>query len=78
MTVVKTFKDALSRQVAEAIRIMLRKNTLNSKNGYNRCSITRLVMEEKDAIKEDSVREEDRQVVDLNREGLNRLEGKRL
>ena len=30
--VVRQFRDALSRQVAEAIRIMLRQNTLNSKN----------------------------------------------
>ena len=78
MTVVRTFRDALSRQVAEAIRIMLRKNTLNSKNGYNRCSITRLVMEEKEIVKEDTPREEDGQVMELHREGLDRLEAKRL
>ena len=35
--VVSQFRDALSRQVAEAIRIMLRQNTLNSKNGYIGC-----------------------------------------
>ena len=48
ITVVGQFRDALSRQVAEAIRIMMRGSTLNSKNGYNRCSITRLVIDKQD------------------------------
>ena len=46
--VIKYCKDALSRQVGEAVRISYRGHTLNSKNGYNRSGISRLVVEEKD------------------------------
>ena len=45
--IVRGFKSALERQVAESVRIMERGNTLNSKSGYNRCKISRLVLEEK-------------------------------
>ena len=77
MKVVASFKDALSRQVAEAIRIMLRKNTLNSKSGFNRCSIVRLVLEE-GAKNDDKMAETDRgTIVELDKEGLDRLEAKR-
>ena len=40
--VVKTFKSALDRQVAEAIRIEMRGNVLNRRGEFNRCSLTRL------------------------------------
>jgi hypothetical protein len=50
---VRFFRDALSRQVAEAIRIQMRGVTLNSKGSYNRCSIARLVLEERDNQQED-------------------------
>ena len=40
--VVKTFKSALDRQVAEAIRIEIRGNVLNRRAEFNRCSLTRL------------------------------------
>ena len=40
--VVKTFKTALDRQIAEAVRIEMRGNILNRKGEFNRCSLTRL------------------------------------
>ena len=46
--VIRYCKDALSRQVGEAVRISYRGQTLNSKNGYNRSGLSRLVIEEKD------------------------------
>ena len=46
ITVVKYCKDALSRQVGEAVRIGFRGQTLNSKGGYNRSAINRLILEE--------------------------------
>ena len=42
MKVVKYFKSALDRQVAEAIRIKMRGNVLNRRGEFNRCSLTRL------------------------------------
>ena len=44
---VKTFKSSLDRQIAEAIRIYKRGNILNRKGEYNRCSLTRLVIDNK-------------------------------
>ena len=44
--VVKSFKSALSRQVAEAVRIQLRGSVLNVKGLYNRSKLTRLVVDE--------------------------------
>ena len=46
--VVRYCKDALSRQVGEAVRISYRSQTLNSKNGYNRSGLSRLVIEERE------------------------------
>ena len=43
--VVRQFKSALDRQIGEAIRIQLRGNTLNSAGVYNRCRLTRLVVD---------------------------------
>ena len=42
---VKKCKSALERQVREAIRIHLRGNVLNKKGHYNRCKLTRLVVD---------------------------------
>ena len=43
----KHFKSALSRQVGEAIRLERRGvSSLNSKGEYNRCKISRLVLEQ--------------------------------
>ena len=53
ITVVKYCKDALSRQVGEAVRIGFRGQTLNSKGGYNRSAINRLILEEKSEDHED-------------------------
>ena len=44
--VVKSYKSALSRQVAEAVRIQLRGSVLNVKGVYNRSKLTRLVDDE--------------------------------
>ena len=45
--VVGSFQDALTRQVAEAVRIELRgENVLNSKSEYTRCRIPRLVIDQ--------------------------------
>ena len=57
---------------------MLRKNTLNSKNGCNWCSITRLFREEKDRVKVDTPREKDGHLMELHRVGLDRLKANRL
>ena len=46
--VLRYCKDALSRQVGEAVRISYRGQTLNSKNGYNRSGLSRLTLEEKE------------------------------
>ena len=43
--VVGKFKTALGRQVGEAIRIQMRGNILNSTGVYNRCRLTRLVID---------------------------------
>ena len=42
---IRQFKDSLSRQVAESVRIELRGNTLNSKGVYNRSKLTRLCVD---------------------------------
>ena len=41
----RSFKTPLERQVAEAVRIQLRGSTLNSIGVYNRCKLTRLVVD---------------------------------
>ena len=44
--VIKSFKTSLDRQIAEAIRIHKRGGgVLNRKGEFNRCSITRLVLD---------------------------------
>ena len=43
--VVRQFKTSLSRQIAEAVRIQMRGTTLNSAGVYNRCKLTRLVVD---------------------------------
>ena len=46
---VATFQDALTRQIAEAVRIQMRgEGVLNSKAEYSRCSLPRLVIEKPD------------------------------
>ena len=46
MKVVGSFKDALSRQLSEAVRIDLRGGgVLNSKTEYSRCRVPRLVVD---------------------------------
>ena len=39
--VIKYCRDAMSRQVGEAVRISYREQTLNSQSGYNRSGISR-------------------------------------
>ena len=43
--IVGQYKSALSRQVAEAVRIQMRCNVLNSVGMFNRCKLTRLVID---------------------------------
>ena len=45
--VVKSYKTSLERQIGEAIRIQSRGNVLNQRGEYNRCNITRLVLDSK-------------------------------
>jgi hypothetical protein len=44
--VVSQCKSSLERQVREAVRIQMRGNVLNIKGTYNRCKLTRLVVDE--------------------------------
>ena len=44
--VVNKCKSSLERQVREAVRIQMRGNVLNKKGLYNRCKLTRLVVDE--------------------------------
>ena len=49
MKVVASFKDALTRQVSDSVRIDLRgENVLNSKTEYSRCSLPRLTINKED------------------------------
>ena len=43
--VVGKYSSCLDRQIGEAVRIQLRANTLNSMGVYNRCKLTRLVVD---------------------------------
>ena len=45
--VVKSCKTSLERQVREAVRIHMRGEVLNKKGMYNRCRLTRLVVDQK-------------------------------
>ena len=57
LKVVKTFQSSLDRQIAEAVRIRRRgAGILNSKGVYNRCTLPRLVVEER---KTDMVEEQE-------------------
>ena len=44
--VIKKWKSSLERQVREAVRIQMRGNVLNKQGMYNRCKLTRLVVDE--------------------------------
>ena len=44
--VIKKCKSSLERQVREAVRIQMRGNVLNIKGNYNRCKLTRLVLDD--------------------------------
>ena len=47
--VVGSYQDAMTRQIAEAVRIDLRgEHVLNSKSEYSRCRIPRLVIDQDD------------------------------
>ena len=45
--IVQSFKTCLERQIAEAVRIQKRGMVLNRRGEYNRCNITRLVLDNK-------------------------------
>ena len=44
--VVKKCKSSLERQLCEAVRIQMRGNVLKKKGLYNRCKLTRLVVDD--------------------------------
>ena len=59
-TILKTFKDCLSWQVAEALKIQYSKDFfLNSKNEYNSNHISRVVVEEDAFLKKKRARQEE-------------------
>ena len=64
--VVKSCKSSLERQVREAVRIHMRGNVLNKKGLYNRCKLTRLVVDQewKEKVWKDAWREADTEVED--------------
>jgi hypothetical protein len=43
--VVGRYKTSINRQIAEALRIQMRGDTLNSTGVYNRCKLTRLIVD---------------------------------
>ena len=43
---IKKCKTSLERQVREAVRIQLKGNVLNKKGTFNRCKLTRMVVDE--------------------------------
>ena len=64
MKIISSYRDPLTGQVSEAVRIEMRGgNTLNSKTEYNRCRIARLVIDQevwqKMKVKEKEILEED-------------------
>jgi hypothetical protein len=72
--IIKYCKDALSRQVGEAVRISYRGQPLNSKSVYNRSWLSRLVLEEEneeEQIRDDA--QEDEETPELG--GLTGLTG---
>ena len=69
--VIKYCQDALTRQVGEAVRIQYRGQTLNSKSGFNRSGISRLVIPE--PIEDDSQEPPYRMDEVAEPRGLNRM-----
>ena len=70
MRTVRFYRSALSRQVGEAVRIMLRGGAgsiLNSKSEFDRCKIPRLILEEQD---EEEIRKAENQELERDREAL--------
>ena len=55
--VIQYCRDTLTRQVGEAVRINYRGQTLNSKSGYNRSGLSRLVVEERDEETQEEIQE---------------------
>ena len=57
--IVKSFRDPLTRQVSESIRIDLRRGVLNSKTMYSRNSLSRLTLEKTDWEKKKEEKEKE-------------------
>ena len=57
--IVKSFRDPLTRQVSESIRIDLRRGVLNSKTMYSRNSLPRLTLEKTDWEKKKEEKEKE-------------------
>ena len=63
MRTVRFFRTALSRQIGEACRIMLRGGAgaiLNSKSEFDRCKIPRLILQDQD---EEEIRKQEEQLL---------------
>ena len=77
---IRSYQDALSRQVGESVRIGMRGKVMNSKTVYSRCSLPRLVVdkgwEERRKETDDKVKRMDEKVmetaIDWGGKGLNR------
>ena len=70
--VINFCRDALSRQVGESTRIDLRGNCLNSKSGYNRSGISRLLLKP-DEEQSDETHVLSRRMEMTEREGLEKM-----
>ena len=70
--VIKNCKSSLERQVKEAVRIQLRGNVLNKKETYNRCKLTRMVLDNEweQQVWEEAWKEGGEQEEELDREIL--------
>ena len=70
--VIKNCKSSLERQVKEAVRIQLRGNVLNKKGTYNRCKLTRMVLDNEweQQVWEEAWKEGGEQEEELDRETL--------
>ena len=74
--VVKSFKDPLSRQVSESVRIDLRRGVLNSKTMFSRNTLPRLTFEQSEWEKKREEKEQDQQKRELREKREAWLKGK--
>jgi hypothetical protein len=65
--IIGKFKDCLSRQISEAVRLSLRPGSLNSKGEYGRCTIPRLVIQEDEYERKRNERNAALEEIDANK-----------